>query len=168
MESPTFRVVPIISNLILLILLSACASQEHRYDGFSPISKVYNEEFEIVWRASQLALQKYPMRINNIDKGVLETDWIKGYEIWKPPFPPKVKASGTRYKISVRTIKGKTNGESAVKVSLQKTIEKKRDFFAEIETPPSDGLEEAAILYRIGREIQIDLALQEEKEKMNE
>ena len=164
----TFRAAPIISKLFTLVLLSGCATSEHSYDGFSPISKVYNEEFEIVWRAAQLALQKYPMRVNNIDTGLLETDWVKGYEIWKPPIKPKVKAAGARYKIIVRTIKGKSQGEVAIKVSLQKKIEKKRDFFAEVEKPASDGLEEKSILYRIGREIQIDSALQMAQEKMNE
>lgn len=165
MALPTHRAVLIIFNLMLL---SACASQEIEYEGYSPISKVFNEDFEIVWRASQLALQKYPLRVNNIDKGLLETDWVKGYEIWSPPFTPKVKAAGTRYKILLRTIKGKTQGESAVKVTLQKKIEKIRDFFSDIETPPSDGFEEKALLYRIEREIQIDRALQISQEQMNE
>ncbi|MCB0392130.1 MAG: hypothetical protein KDD58_12625 [Bdellovibrionales bacterium] len=167
MVSLTFRAVLLISKILFFIFLSGCASQGRSYDGFSPISRVYNDDFENVWRAAQLALQKYPMRVNNIDKGLLETDWVKGYEIWVPPVKPKVKAAGARYKIILRAIKGKSQGESAIKVSLQKKIEKKRDFFAEVETPPSDGLEESAILYRIGREIQIDHALQMAQEKMN-
>ncbi len=148
-------------------MLSACASQQHRYDGYSPISQIFNDEFEVVWRASQIALQKYPIKVNNIDKGELETDWVQGYEIWTPPFQPKLKPGGTQYRMSLRTIKGRINNESAVKVTIQKFIEKKRDFFADVETPPSDGFEEKALLYRIDREIQIDRALQLAQEKEN-
>lgn len=168
MVLPTFRAVRIISSIGLIIALTSCTTYSPEYDGYAPISKVFNDEFEVVWRASQLALQKYPMRVNNIDKGLLETDWIKGYEIWKPPFPPLVKSAGLRYKIILRTIKGKTQGDSAIKVSLHKENEKKRDFFSDIENPPSDGFEEKAILYRIDREIQIDRALQLAQDKVNQ
>ena len=152
MALPTYRAALIIFSILLCLM--SCTTYEQEYDGFTPISKVFNEDFEVVWRASQLAFQKYPMRINNIDKGLLETDWIKGNEIWRPPYASKIKPSGLRYKITLRTIKGKSQGDSAIKVSLQKTIEKKRDFFSDIEKPPSDGMEEKSLLYRVEREIQ--------------
>ena len=104
------------------------------------------------------------MRVNNIDKGVLETDWIKGYDVYEPVFP-SVSPAGLRYKISVRTIKGKINKEEAVKVTVQKSIEKKRDFFADQEKVASDSMEEKIILYRIKREIQIDNALEISQEQ---
>lgn len=168
MVSHIFHAAPITFKLLLLIALtSACASTEHRYDGFSPITQVYNDDFEAVWRAAQIAMQEYPMRINNIDKGILETDWIKGFESWKPPYNPPISYVGARYKLILRAIKGRIKGEEAIKVSLQKTIEKKRDFFADIEKPASDAMEEKKILYRIEREVQIDRALQMAQEQMN-
>jgi hypothetical protein len=167
MVSLIFHEIRLIFSLTLILFLSACASNELRYDGYSPINKVFNDEFEVVWRASQIALQKYPMKINNIDKGELETDWIKGYEFWNPPYETPIKERGMQYKLSLKTVKGRIKKEPAIKVSLQKIIEKKRDFFAETEKLPSDSLEEKSILYRIEREIQIDRALQLAQEKEN-
>jgi len=147
--------------------MSACASQTRKYDGYSPVLRVFNASFDKVWRAAQISLKAYPMQVNDIEKGVLETDWIRGYEIYKPPIAPKISANGLRYKIMLRTIKGKIDGVEAIKVTVQKAIEKRRDFFAEVEAPPSDGLEEAVILYRIEREITIDNALEASQEEMN-
>ena len=152
----------------LLLSMSACATTERGYDGYSPIVKVFKEDFEKVWRASQIALKNYPMAVNDIDKGLLETGWIKGYDLYRPPLTNAKQQSGSRYKIFLRTIKGRANGEQAIKVTIQKKLEKQRDFFAEMESPKSDGFEEKSLLYRIDREIEVDNALQMAQEKINE
>jgi hypothetical protein len=164
--SHTSLAVQLISSLFITLTLG-CVSTTSNYDGYSPLSHVYNEDFDLVWRAAQIALQKYPIRVNNIDKGELETEWIANNEIWSAPQDLKTSRTGTQYRLTIRTIKGRIQNESAIKVTIQKFIEKKRDFFAEVEKPPSDGLEEKVLLYRIEREIQIERALQLAQEKSN-
>jgi hypothetical protein len=120
--------------------------------------KVYYAPFDNVWRAAQVAL-KYPISINNMDNGVLETDFIKADDGFMPPTGNKAISSGVRYKIAMILTKGKIEGREGVRVSIKKVIEKKRDFFAEPESLTSDGLEEMVLFYRIDRELAVDEAL---------
>jgi hypothetical protein len=119
-----------------------------------PESKVFMDEYEKVWRAIQLALRKYPVRINNIDSGILETDYIKGDKLFQEPnAKPR---PGLRYKITIRVVKGKLEGRTAVKVTSFKSAEIQPDFFSGFQPVPSNGLEETAILYRIGRYLEME------------
>ncbi len=153
--------------VFVLIFLSACATPEHKFDGFSPLEKVFQDSYEKVWRASQIALQKYPLKINNIDKGILETDWVKGKEVFEPIVPSAIYNSGLQYRLSLKVIKGQLGGDDSVKVTVQKETQKHRDFFAETESLASDSYEEKIILYRIQREVQIDNALEQAQESDN-
>ena len=121
--------------------------------------QVFPAEYEKVWRALQLSVQKYPIRINDIDRGVLETDFIRGAKSYSPPHLPPQNFSGRQYQLLFRVLKGKIEGRPAIKVVIVKKMERKRDFFSENEELKSDGLEEKTILYRIAREIEIDRAI---------
>lgn len=120
--------------------------------------KVYFFPYDSVWRAAQLAL-KYPIAINNMDHGVLETDTVKGDDGFVAPHQDRPPSSGVRYKILMTLARGRTEGRDSVKVTIQKVMERKRDFFSEAESLQSDGLEEQALFYRIERELVIDEAL---------
>lgn len=120
--------------------------------------RVYFASYEAVWRAAQLAL-KYPISVNNMDNGVLETDWVRALEGFNPPGSGKIPSSGIRYKISLNMVKGRSGGRESVRVTLRKNLERQRDFFSDPEPMLSDGLEENVILYRIERELIIQDAL---------
>jgi hypothetical protein len=126
---------------------------------YSPREQVFFDTFDSVWRATQIALQNYHIRVNNMDKGVIETDLVKGYKGWYPPHVKRRRGGGRRYSLSLRIIKGKINGKPAVKVTILKEIRFQKDFFAEEKNVVSDGLEEKSILYRVERELIIDEAL---------
>ena len=57
--------------------------------------------------------------------------------------------------------------KAATKVTLTKDVTLQSDFFSDPKFLPSDGLEEKTILYRIGREIQIERALAKAQKKQN-
>ncbi len=120
--------------------------------------KVFSYPFESVWRAAQLAL-KYPIAINNMDNGTLETDWIKATDGFQNPEAEKEPSAGIKYKISMILVKGKIDGKESVRVTMTKKIERQRDFFSDPESLESDGLEEKIIFYRIEREIIVDEGL---------
>lgn len=165
-----FLVVHSISRgLALVILLAGCAIFESPKPAtsFSPKQRVYYADFDQVWRATQIAMTQYPMYINNIDKGLLETEVIRGYHVWTPPFAPDSSTGGLRYRLSLRVVKGRSRKKTAIKVTIIKTIEKRKDFFSKPVPLPSDGLEEESILYRIKRELQIERALQRAQKKTN-
>ena len=125
-----------------------------------PLSHIYRANFDQVWRNIQLAMRRYPVRVNNIDAGVLETDYIKGDKIFSEPAPAEVKPQpGLRYKITVRAVKGNSEGTPVVQVTLLKTSELQENFFDGFRPIPTNGLEERTILYRIGRFLEIDQIL---------
>jgi len=125
----------------------------------NPNSRVFFAKYDEVEAALKLALIKYPQRVDNSDAGILETDFLRGDARFVPAHAPETRYSnGYKYKILVRVIRGRAE-KPATKVLVTKQVELARDFFAPPEQATSDGLEESAILYRIGREITIARAL---------
>ncbi|MEZ0393220.1 MAG: hypothetical protein ACAH59_13455 [Pseudobdellovibrionaceae bacterium] len=150
-----------IFSLLCGLWLVACASQAPSQNTKNlklTQQKVFYFPYDSVWRAAQLAL-KYPIAVNNMDHGVLETDFIRGDDGFISPTVEKVPSSGIRYKITLTLVKGKIDGRDGVRVTIQKQLEKKRDFFSEVEALNSDGLEEKVLFYRIERELIIDEGL---------
>jgi hypothetical protein len=151
--------------------LGACALFEERTGPtayYGPREQVYYATFEEVWRATNLVLQPYPLRVSNMDQGTLETDVIRGYKVWGPPFKTDVGRSGESYHLTLHVVKGALDKRQATKVTLLKDGEVQADFFSEPRALPSDGMEEVSILYRIGREIQLERALSKAQKRHNQ
>lgn len=167
------HVTPSISRLILtltFLCLSACALFEERTGPntyYGPREQVFYATFEEVWRSVNLVLQPYPLRVSNMDQGVLETDSIRGYRVWAPPYRNDVITNGETYRLTVRVVKGSFESKAATKVTIVKDSQLQRDFFSDPRALPSDGMEEKSILYRIGREVQIERALAKAQKKQN-
>lgn len=141
--------------------LSACAAfQDQRPPNtfIGPREEVIFADFEEVWRATNIVLQAYPLRLSNMDEGLLETDDVKGVRAWEAPFKYR-KPAGQTYRLSIRVVRGTAGRNAATKVIILKDARVQQDFFSNIKQVPSDGLEEKALLYRIKREIQIERAL---------
>lgn len=161
--------VRVIFSSILCLLLASCISPTPVVGKKSPKlihQRIYYFPYDNVWRAAQLAL-KYPIAVNNMDHGLLETDFIKGDDGFVPPGMEKAPSSGIRYKISMTLAKGRVEGREGVRVTINKTIEKKRDFFSDAETLYTDGLEERVLFYRMERELIIDEALKKAAKSSN-
>jgi hypothetical protein len=126
--------------------------------GMPTRQRVFFATYDQVWRAAQLTL-KYPMAINNMDNGILETEFINAMEGFISPTESKAAPSGIRYRVRLTIAKGKAESKEAIRVTVNKYIERKKDFFAVPEQIESDGLEEKIILYRIDRELTIDEGL---------
>jgi hypothetical protein len=162
------------SKLLLVLItfqVSACALFEERNAPpmyYGPREQVFYASFEEVWRAVNLVLQPYPLRISNMDQGLLETDIIRGYKVWAPPYKNDVASTGESYHLVVHVIKGALEKRAATKVTIVKDTEVQVDFFSDPKNIPSDGLEEKTILYRLGREIQIERALAKVQKKKNQ
>ncbi len=131
-------------------------------ESADPQEKIFRAPYDDIWRAVQLAMATYPIKVNNQDAGVLETESIRGDSAWVSPGQKHPPAGGYRYKIIVRVVKGKTEKNlNAGRVTILKSGEIQRDFFSSFEKLPSDGLEELAVMYRIERELSIDKALKQ-------
>jgi hypothetical protein len=102
-----------------------------------------------------------------MDQGVLETDEIKGNRVFSPVYKGGEASGGESYRITIRVIKGQLGSKAATKVTIVKDAQIKVDFFSDPRNIPTDGLEEKTLLYRIGREIQIERALAKAQKKQN-
>lgn len=167
--SKSFRAVALAGTALLLATGCQTATDrlEQKLKLNVPVVQVFFAKYEEVEAALKLAMLKYPQRVDNTEAGIFETDYVKGDGRFKPPNKQMEYSSGYRYRILIRLVRGKTEAKPAVKVVVLKQIEQVHDFFSEANQLPSDGLEEAVILYRIGRELQINKALQRATEKQN-
>lgn len=135
-----------------------CATAKPNYKD-NPPSQVYLANFDKIWRAVQMVMTRYPLRVNNADAGLVETELIRSNDAWQPPFEKGRLPSGYRYRLTIQVLKGKSENQSATKVVVFKKAYLLRSFFSAPENVPSDGLEEKVILYRIGRELSVDREL---------
>jgi len=120
--------------------------------------KVFFASYDTVWKAAHTTI-KYTIAVENQDTGFLETEYIKGVDGFLAPEVQKTPSAGSRYKRVFNFAKGRTEGRESTRVTVEKKIERLRDFFSEPDFIPSDGLEEKVIFYRIEREIVISDAL---------
>ncbi len=143
--------------LVCVAGLSGCATTDTQIadngTNGGPKTKIFWENYERIWKATQIALAHYPLKAYDVDSGTVETEYITGDNVWIPPHESNYVPGGYRYKINVRVLKGKKDGDKAVRLVVLKQVEKRSDFFSNFEKYPSDGLEEIALLYRIQREL---------------
>jgi len=162
------KIAILLTAFAALVSLGGCDAmvQEDKPATFNgPASRVIVGGYDEVWRALQKAFSSYPIQVNNLDQGILETDIIKGAQIWSPPFVKNARPVNYRYTLSARVIRGKTAGQESVRIIVSKKINLQRDFFSADEELLSDGLEELSLLYRIERELQIERSLRKAFEK---
>jgi hypothetical protein len=127
-------------------------------DAVEPEERVLNANFEKVWRAVQLAMAEYPIRVNNQEGGLIETEAIKSDQGFRVPGRERLAApSGRRYRLIVR-VYSVGGAKDRTRVNVRKSVDKQKDFFSPVEKAPSDGLEELAVMYRVERELLIEQA----------
>ena len=147
----------LIFKILPVLFCVACSTSDTKDDykagGSGPKSKVFYERYDRVWKASQIALAHYPLKAYDVESGTIETEYITGEAVWLPPHLQDFIPGGYRYKINIKVLRGKKDGDTAVQIVVLKQVERKSDFFSNYEKFSSDGLEEIAILYRIDREL---------------
>lgn len=155
-----FRATVALCSLVFILSQTSCSTSTKQREGsIGPVTRVLMGDYDKIWRATQKALINYPIRMNNIDTGQIETDVIRGLKVWTPPHRPDAKEPGLRYFLRLSLIKGDVKGQSSVEVNVEKVKTVEKNFFAEEKRLPSDGLEEESILYRIERELVLERSL---------
>ena len=139
-----------------------CAHEsESLKPSFKARSEFFNSDYDKIWRAVQRAISAYPLKVNNMDKGILETTTIEGESLYSKPHRKRTsKTSAIKYSLKFNLVKGNMGDKSAVKVIIKKTKFHTSNFFSGKKELASDGLEEQAILYRIKRELQVEQILE--------
>ncbi len=156
-------ILPIFSLIFCSIFLwGACVTgPSNKYeidaDAVENEERVLNDNFLKVWRAAQLAMAEYPIRVNSQDSGTLETEFIKSDQGFRVPGREKRGGPmGRKYRILVKVFPG--DRANKTRIVIRKIVELQKDFFSGVEKTPSDGLEELAIMYRVERELLIEQA----------
>lgn len=152
--------------IILGMVAVACASSPSADDLPQEYSRIFSSDFDTVWRATQQAMLNYPMNINNMDTGTLQTLYITGKNRYQAPHDKAVLPNGFQYRINIKILASKDNKKTRISINKQPRLQ--RDFFSDPKDLVSDGYEEKALLYRIGREIRIETILKRAHEKDNE
>ena len=126
--------------VLILMLPTVCLS----------IEKKYSEKPEDIWQAIESAMVNYQVKTNDMDKGIFETEFVSGKDMWKEPQTEK-SYIGYRTKILIRMLsKNKSNA-----LIIKKITSYKPDFFSDAKIVESNEIEEKVILYRIDRELSI-------------
>ena len=151
--------------ILLFPLLISCTSLQ---DSTS-YQVAFKAPYSLVWQATLLAMQTYPIAKEDLEGGILTTKTIRRYSVWTPPPKSIQKTNNRHYKINIFLEKGKKND---VKVHIIKNEFIDRDFIQHSVPVASNGLEERVIAYRIQREILLEQKLKafhkEKKARANE
>lgn len=144
---------------LVFFLLWGCSTPGTKYeidaDSIDSEERTLADSYEKTWRAVQLAMGEYPIRINNQDSGILESEFLKSDQGFRPP--GQEPTIGLRYKINVHIFRV---SPTETRVAIRKHIERQKNFFSSREKVASDGLEELAIMYRVERELLLEKTLQ--------
>lgn len=144
---------------ILLIFVGCTSIKAPEQEILSPVSRLFYADYNTVWKAMVLALEKYPIAAENKEKGFIKTAEIKGESLWQLPFQIKT-LPRLKYTLHIQFIKGMRKKQAIVQVSVLKQITSQKGFIHNPERIPSTGLEEKNILYRIFREININRSIE--------
>jgi len=104
---------------------------------------------ESMWKTMVKVFKPYPLKNIDPKKGNIETELIKGGQVWKAPFEK------ARYGYSYKIQAYLTYKEPISTVSIYKTLYKQTGFISEKQIIPSDHMEESLLFYQIFRELEL-------------
>jgi hypothetical protein len=138
----------ILKKLTLLIPFLAL------FYAFTASAKVYQVDFdaskESMWRASLIALSKYPLDVTNFDEGLIKTSTLTEGDYWRPLFRDLNREY--LYTLEVQVFESSTG----TRVVVEKNLKRKSGFNRNEQALETLGVEEDMILYRVQRELNID------------
>jgi hypothetical protein len=123
-----------------------------------PYTKAFRAKYDSVWKATLIALSKYPLEKNDKTSGEISTTLIEGDQVFKP-YNRTIK-SNEHYKLEIILEKRVLRGQKIVVLRIEKKPMIKGDFMNVDREIDSDGIEENVLLYRISREVSIDRAVE--------
>jgi len=152
--------------LVMGLLLPGCMSAYLKSvggDGERVFSKVYVGDFGLAWESSVESVKTSPMEVVNRENGSLQTKWIENTAERN-----LIDSAGSvnvyqkaQYRFRISLAKGIYDGQSSVRVSIQKEQQIQRDVLEGWVNQPTDGIQENSLLYRIGKVMEFKGRLQE-------
>ncbi|MCY4321783.1 MAG: hypothetical protein OXC37_05215 [Bdellovibrionaceae bacterium] len=136
--------------LLPFLLISCMHTAEKPINSLSvPISRYK------VWKILVEIFKTYPLKTIDEQLGYIETEVIKSGNIWKPPHQKQKDFSGYSYILKINL--NYTKPISSVTIRKKANIQK--GFLSKKQEIASDGLEEASLIYKINRELEVQSIL---------
>ncbi len=139
-----------------LLLQTGCSTAYKKslgQDTENLYTKIYLSTFDTVWQATLDSLKSHRLDVSNRESGYIQTRWQENTS--EKNFVDSFGGAGAylkaqfRFRISVS--QGFFNGVEAVRVTVQKEQLIQRDVLEGWKPVETDSIEEATLLYRIGR-----------------
>ena len=153
------------SCLFFLFFCISCTSYEqflHMTEEFEIPSKIYDAEYLETWQAVLKVMQRYNLEINNQETGIIRTYWTDYTD--EANFTESLASQNAiktaHFKLVVNVSKGFRGTREMTKVTVYKRQVIEYDFLQGRQIVNSDGNLEKIILYRLGRVLAINKALQ--------
>lgn len=138
----------------LVILLLSVSLPSYGQEG---VTKVLPFRYEEVWRGLLLAMANYPLKNSNQDSGDIETRELSPGEVWLAPYDQEDEKRS--YSLSIKIVKGRAGRRPATEVTILKNQRIRTNLMGASKELPSDLIEEQVLLYRVIREIMIELTI---------
>jgi hypothetical protein len=134
--------------------LTACSRMPFMSENRA-YSRIFATDFSTAWTAALEAANNNRNFVDNHNRdiGTIDTKWIDNTEQkhFLEVFSNEDFFLRGRYRMRILVREGKKNDQQAVLIRIQKEQQLERTFLAGWETVESSGIEEAQLLYRIGR-----------------
>lgn len=159
--------------LLPAMVLGACVSAKPPPRPLNyPYSHRYKATYDEVWNAAVTVLESYTIVEASREAGVLKTDWEDAWHnttLYTDPDKAD-RLDEVRYRINVKLSKGLINqtGQTAVRVQINKELEKYGNLVTQYQRIPTDSSEEKILLYRIGQRLKIARAIEFERRKQGQ
>ena len=138
-----------IKYLLFLFLLCSVSCIHTEEESKNRLSFVVDRD--TMWKVMVKVFKPYPLKNIDPETGYLETEVIKGDQVWKAPFQKAENFYGYSY-----TIRAYLNYKKPVStVNIYKKVYKQKGFISEKEEVSSDYLEETVLFYHIVRELEL-------------
>ena len=151
-----------LSSLILMVLSSGCMSAYVKSVGGDTervYAKIFLTEYPIAWDAAVDALKASPMEVVNRENGTLQTKWIDNTSERN-----LIESAGSvntynkaQYRFRVTLAKGSVEGNTSVRITVQKEQQIQRDVLDGWRNQETDGIQENSLIYRLGKLIEFKL-----------
>lgn len=141
-------------SLILLLLLSGCAS----YEKFRQIteeleipSEVFKADFNQTWQAVIQVMKRFDIAYQNQESGKIKTRWMDNtlQVNFADAFGSSEAVKAAEFKLVINVAEGYSYGQKVTKVTIFKRQRIEHDFLQGWREVPTDGIQEKTLLYRI-------------------
>ena len=116
-----YLVILLLSFALFTAILTGCATQGFKHRSMAGVSHYFNADRNTVWNVIIQSAEGIPIEINDREKGVLRTHWVKGWSANKTTGLLLEGHWQERYRLLIKVI----DEQSKIYVSISAQVETK-------------------------------------------